>query len=609
MKSVKKILAGLIALLLLLPPVSVFVSAEVGGAEEPELVEAEILSVRGGAGGIISMTFDDGYYETATIVDELAKQYGLTASLMMTSHSISQRDNRESATLQTWQEFFKNSPLEPQSHTKNHYNMTSDEYQDEAIFYAEFAEWQQTLEEYFPAYDVITLAMPHGAMSSAAVEYASDYYFAIRSTQYGVQTLDPDFSTNVGSWKCLYSPVVRIQGGDEAAQLEYIKHCIDMNANGWYAPIIHRVGTHENAEMSYELTEAMFEYIASLQAAGKVWVTTFSEATKYLRERQNATAHYYTSGDRIYVVSTLSEYTEDGLYLDPEIFDTPLTVKLEIPASYDKVYYTVRGVEYQGKIIEEGGKRYTLVDVIPDGKAIELRPEYSHEMGEYTKCDEERHQKVCVDCGFIIYQEHIPDEGVVTTPPEHMSEGVRTHTCTVCGEDSESVIEKTPEHTFDCKSTKGKYLVSIQSCTEGRKYRYSCECGEAGEETFYSTEPLGHKGTWRVIREATEDEDGRERRRCTECGVTEERARGFEPSGPSGTEGGTTDAPGNTSQGESDNTSPDANAPSTQPPSGDVADDADDGTVVIVAVAVGSAVVLGGGAFVFVRIKRKKKGA
>lgn len=609
MRILKKLLALSVTLILILGAASPLAFAS--ESDDTELIEAEILEVRGGAEGIVSMTFDDGYYPTAVIVDRLAKEYGLTASLMMTSHSFN-KSISEYAPLEVWKEFFKNSPLEPQSHTMQHLSQDDEQMQTEADFHREFAEWRETLEGYFPGHDVITLALPHGAVSDAALEYASKYYYAIRTTQYGVQTLDPGFSGNVGDWTQLYSPVVKMSTDDENVQFEYIKSCIDMNSNGWYAPIVHRVGDHEHSEMSEELTERVFAYIASLRDEGKVWVTTFSEATKYIRERQNSKAYYYTEGDGIYVKAELvSEYTEDGLFLDPEIFDTPLTVRVKVPDSYQKVYYTVRGVEYTAEINDDGTERYALVDVIPDGAAVRLRVNDSHDMGEFEKHDEENHKKVCRDCGLVTYFPHVPDGGTVTTPPEHMTEGVMTYYCTVCGEDSQEGIEKTTEHTFDCKVAKNKYLASIQSCTEGRKYFYSCECGAFGEETFYTTEPLGHEGVWRTVTEASEDEDGLESRRCTRCGVTEERAipmTGGAEELPGG--GGDTPEPPDVSGGgalapEGDSTQDSPGEMETPTDGGDTQGD-DNTAVIVIAAVCGGAVIIGASVGLTVVIRRKR---
>ena len=43
-------------------------------------------------------------------------------------------------------------------------------------------------------------------------------------------------------------------------------------------------------------------------------------------------------------------------------------------------------------------------------------------------------------------------------------------------------------HSFTAKVTTDAYLKSEATCTEGKLYYYSCECGEKGEETALKEE-------------------------------------------------------------------------------------------------------------------------
>ncbi len=44
-------------------------------------------------------------------------------------------------------------------------------------------------------------------------------------------------------------------------------------------------------------------------------------------------------------------------------------------------------------------------------------------------------------------------------------------------------------HTYDRQNTDGKYLKTVASCTSAAEYYYSCACGEASTDTFQSGEP------------------------------------------------------------------------------------------------------------------------
>ena len=110
-----------------------------------------------------------------------------------------------------------------------------------------------------------------------------------------------------------------------------------------------------------------------------------------------------------------------------------------------------------------------------------------------TMADETQHWVYCYRCGNEFnHSAHSWDEGVVTTPPTHMSEGTMTYTCTVCNSTRLEVIPATTEHDYSQQVIADEYLASAATCTEAATYYYSCECGEKGSGTFAYGEPLGH---------------------------------------------------------------------------------------------------------------------
>ena len=493
-------------------------TAVIASSETADDVQAEIMTVYGGADGIISMTFDDGYYETALVLDELFAKYDLKGSLMM----IGNRANYVSK----FQPLFDTGRLEPQSHSMTHVKMTAEsvpyETQDE-VFEYEIAQSKTQIESLYPKYDVLTFAIPYGGMSDDAYDFAAKHYYGIRTTQNGVQTLDPDFSREYGSWSKMYSPVTYMSNFDyaenpEEKQWQWIKTTIDNAANGWYIPITHRVGDVENTDLTYAMADKMFAYIAQLKNEGKVWVTTYSEAVKYVRERQNSTVRAYTDGEAIYVDVTMAALTEDGLPLDTAVFDTPLTVKVEVPAGYGTVYYTTAECEYVAESFSDGSKNYVYVNVAPNAGPVKLRVSSTHEFGEWNKYTEELHKRNCTDCGLADFGEHTWDEGEITKAPTHLKVGSKICNCIYCSEDSTQTVKKTDDHTFSEKVESMQFKASAPTCT---LYYYSCRCGAAGTETYEVGDPLGHSfGEWHTDISPTKTTDGRRARVCG-CGENE----------------------------------------------------------------------------------------
>ena len=497
-------------------------AAESPGTETP--VYAEITTVYGDRDGIVSMTFDDGYYETALLLQELFEEYDLYGTLMMTEKSAS---GKVYASPNAWNELFDKGRLDPQNHSATHMDLTekATENQNKATFKSEILDSKTALEEYFPEYDIIAYAVPYGRMSDAAMEYAKEYYYAIRYTEPGVQTLDPDFSDDVGSWYKMNSPPVMYNHlrDDPQAQWQMIKTRIDAGIEGWYAPIIHRVGDVNDTDLPLEVAHLMFSYISELNEEGKVWVTTYTNAIKYVRERQNSTVSAWEEDGDLYVRITMSEYTDDGKALPLNIFNHPLTVKVEVPDSYGNINYTTGGVEYTATAFSEGAKNYVYMNVIPDGSAVKLRLDSTHTFGDWEKHDEQTHKRACISCGLIDYGEHTWDNGYVTTPSTHFKEGERTCNCTICDEDTTIPEPTNNEHVFNRTSINPIYKAEDATCQHANLYYHACACGEKGTKTFEYGEKLDHEfGEWQITLEPTAESEGEKTRSCKYgCGTTE----------------------------------------------------------------------------------------
>jgi uncharacterized repeat protein (TIGR02543 family) len=82
---------------------------------------------------------------------------------------------------------------------------------------------------------------------------------------------------------------------------------------------------------------------------------------------------------------------------------------------------------------------------------------------------------------------HSWDTGEITTQPTTESTGIRTYTCTVCGQTKTESVDKLPsnhEHNYNQQVADERYLKEVATCITKAVYYYSCLCGEQGTETF-----------------------------------------------------------------------------------------------------------------------------
>ena len=91
----------------------------------------------------------------------------------------------------------------------------------------------------------------------------------------------------------------------------------------------------------------------------------------------------------------------------------------------------------------------TKTEVIPAG----------HTWGEWTKLDDDQHQRVCGnDAEHVQKEDHNWGDGVVTTPASETADGVKTYTCSVCNATKTEVIpSKLKQAKTEAKTELGSY--------------------------------------------------------------------------------------------------------------------------------------------------------
>ena len=108
---------------------------------------------------------------------------------------------------------------------------------------------------------------------------------------------------------------------------------------------------------------------------------------------------------------------------------------------------------------------------------------------------------------------HAWDNGKVTKQPTEAETGVKTFTCTRCGETKTETIPKLAhEHSYEA-------VVTAPTCTEKGYTTHTCACGDSYVDTY--TDALGH--AWdegKVTKEATETTQGSMTYTCTRCPAT-----------------------------------------------------------------------------------------
>lgn len=150
---------------------------------------------------------------------------------------------------------------------------------------------------------------------------------------------------------------------------------------------------------------------------------------------------------------------------------------------------------------EKGEKTHHCTDEGCDKTWIETIPATGHQHTEIrdkkeATCEENGYSgdTYCKDCGQLISKGseikakgHTWDNGKVTEEATCKKEGIKTYTCSICGDTKTEAIPK-KDHTWD----EGK-VTKKATCTEDGLKVYTCKnCGETKEEILKAT---GHQHT------------------------------------------------------------------------------------------------------------------
>jgi hypothetical protein len=134
------------------------------------------------------------------------------------------------------------------------------------------------------------------------------------------------------------------------------------NHNNWLVLVFHGVDGIGYEALPGSLLEEYFQYIK--QKEKDVWVATFADATKYIRERMSATIKVNETKQKITV--TLSHT------LDPSLYDLPLTLKSYVPDSWKTVKVKQGSKETSVKAQNDERGTFVQYQAVPNDAPVEI---------------------------------------------------------------------------------------------------------------------------------------------------------------------------------------------------------------------------------------------
>ncbi len=297
-----------------------------------------------GHASAFSLTYDDGTKSHYTDLRPILNKYNIKASFYLNTSLLS--DNTiENAHSGSWEEFktMVYEGHEMGSHGVNHPDLTTLEMGDtvtQNTLVYELYESKRVIEEKIGnGYQCITHAYPYCINNASVQEVITRYYESARACG---SSLSNSSSPNY--------PAINSMGYDwidtresffkDFRILNYFFETVEndvINKGAWGILLSHEVlpfadlssaGTWEPASSEWMIEAS--KWLSDKRSDGKIWIGTVADVTRYAKERD---AFYFNK---------LSESEDSIRYfvgdnLDNDVFNFPLTVAIEVPASWKMV--------------------------------------------------------------------------------------------------------------------------------------------------------------------------------------------------------------------------------------------------------------------------------
>jgi hypothetical protein len=147
--------------------------------------------------------------------------------------------------------------------------------------------------------------------------------------------------------------------------MELMKSWVDkttVQGNIWLVLVFHGVDGIGWKPKSGADLKNYFSYIKSKEQS--LWVATFQDVAKYVRERQHGTVGSYRDSEIISVVLR-SDLTNLS-------YDLPLTLKTHVPDDWKRVEIRQGERRKQIDVIQTNSGKYVLYQAVPNAEVVKL---------------------------------------------------------------------------------------------------------------------------------------------------------------------------------------------------------------------------------------------
>jgi peptidoglycan/xylan/chitin deacetylase (PgdA/CDA1 family) len=252
------------------------------------------------------------------------------------------------------------------SHTVTHPRLAA---LDEVNMLYELEQSKADLLKFIGPESIFTAEGPYGTENERVMEYAHKIYPALRNRMpeewleeinRGSKMTPGESTKEYVQWQ--RGPLTRI----DITQMKAWVDTTMSHDNNWLVLVFHGI---ENLGWEPKTRPELVEYFSYMKSNEKdLWIATFRDVTKYLRERKATQVSTQVEKDKISI--TLSSD------LDPEIYAVPLTLKTYVPADWTSVQLVHNGGDSSLDVQKDEKGSFVIYEVSPQRAIVTLEKGY-----------------------------------------------------------------------------------------------------------------------------------------------------------------------------------------------------------------------------------------
>ena len=363
--------------------------------------------VKNGAKAAIAFIHDDGGKATGNWLNTVLPKYNVNATVAIIGRSIDPECNvNEPDNFEKWQVILKNSNgrMNFAVHSHGHRYLGETDEAEEGVLSdgtefsyeaghmtKDIADERVRINGMFPDERLLAFVKPgtlypegKKQVSDAAIEMIKEHYIAMRNTGGEVDTLPPENIYSVKSLMGTSSSDYTNTEKNHTAQYWISEMDRAIEQNGLLVYLFHNIaesGASGNSTAQSRV-ELLLSAMQSRIDSGEIWNGKFDEIMQYTQEFNAITgveAKNYPAEEKITVevtdsISKIDTDLTKGKFAGLDMFDYPITVKLEMPYDWEYAELT-QSYGNRKEIVKpftENGVRYIYANVVPDQAAAEI---------------------------------------------------------------------------------------------------------------------------------------------------------------------------------------------------------------------------------------------